>query len=66
MGDTLLGYAVFVVTMLTLLALLTVAGAWWLRWAARSVFLWVPDEKKRTSVPKRDADRAADDKTLKP
>lgn len=64
MVDTLWGYAVFAVGMLILLALFTVALAWWLRWSARRLFLWDPDEKKRANVPKRDSDRAADDETV--
>lgn len=63
MSDTLWGYTVFALGTLILIALLTAAGAWWLRWAARRWFLWVPDEKRRTNIPKPEADRAADDET---
>jgi hypothetical protein len=64
MVDTLWGYAVFAVGMLILLALFTAALAWWLRWAARRLFLWVPDEKKRTNVAKRNSNGGADDETV--
>lgn len=46
MVDALWGYIVFGVGMLGLIALLTVAVAWWLRWVLRRVFLWTPHEKK--------------------
>ena len=42
--EALFGYLVFAVGMLGLLALLTAAGAWWLRWLARRWGLWNPDE----------------------
>jgi hypothetical protein len=50
---TLLGYAVFAIGSLAIIALLTVFGAWWLRLAARRWFGWVPPSRDQRGDAKK-------------
>ena len=43
--ETILGYAVFAVVILAIIAALTAIGAWWIRFAARRWFGFVPNER---------------------